>query len=202
MKKIIALVMFILFCSSLFLSSCYKDKYHNSLDEYIERVENTGYGYSSCDIDDVENFLPSQTFISDYNYIQGGYHYYEEDVFRELFDGRRNPEISFLWLKYEETIYQQAKSFMLENIQAVGNELYNYNSYVFYKNSVKAEFQEEIIVPRCFTMVCYNDMNQTLIFIGFQYSYTSNEDEEYLKSLKTWEAFIDTYYGEYYDFNA
>lgn len=73
---------------------------------------------------------------------------------------------------------------------------------MFYKNSVKAEFQEEIIAPRCFTMVCYNDMNQTLIFIGFQYSYTSNEDEEYLKSLKTWEAFIDTYYGEYYDFNA
>ena len=198
MKKVTILMIFVLFCLSL--SSCYQDKSYNSLNDYITRVENTGYGYSSSEIDSAENFLPSRTFVSDFEYESGGYHYYEEDAFRELLDGRRNPEISILWLKYEEATYQEAKTFMLANIPLSNNNLYNYNSYVFYKNSIFTEFQEELIVPSCFTMACYNDENQTLIFIGFEYSYISNEDKEFLKSLETWEKFIDAYYSEYYDF--
>jgi len=54
-------------------------------------------------------------------------------------------------------------------------------------------------------MACYNDESHILIFIGL-YSGTlagpSCLDEKYLNDLdNNWISFIDTYYGEYYDFS-
>jgi hypothetical protein len=55
-------------------------------------------------------------------------------------------------------------------------------------------------VPKWFTMACYNDSKQTLVFIGF---YSNKElPHQDLTQESNWKNFIDNYYGKYYDFNA
>ena len=59
--------------------------------------------------------------------------------------------------------------------------------------------------PRKFTMACFNDDINVLIFIGF-YSYikfgSSIFEEKYLNNFEeNFTSFIDQYYGEYYDFS-
>ena len=190
MKKTLALISVVFVVLSL--SSCYQDKYYNSLEEYTSKMNNQGIGYSNTEIDVADHFLPSQTFISDFEYINGGYHYYEENIFKD----NGNPDTSILYLQYEPTVYSEAKDFTLENIPAYGEEVYTYNDYVFYQNENFVSLKGESYFPRWFTMVCYNDTNNTLIFLGF---YKSTSD---IKDISNWQEFIDTYYGEYYDFNA
>ncbi len=52
--------------------------------------------------------------------------------------------------------------------------------------------------PRWFTMACYNDSKNELVFIEF---YTTKLPDGLDISQETWKEFIDKYYGEYHDFN-
>ena len=53
--------------------------------------------------------------------------------------------------------------------------------------------------PYWFTMACYNDKNNTLIFLGMCDTYhTINKKFDDL--TENWTEFIDTYYGDLYDF--
>ena len=50
-------------------------------------------------------------------------------------------------------------------------------------------------------MACYNDFNNSLIFLSFYNSYPKLEDK-YINDIKSnWVDFIEKYYGEYYDFS-
>lgn len=52
-----------LFLLTLFMltSCCYKTEY-NSLEEYKKKINETGLGYSSFELDKPEYFLPGNTF--------------------------------------------------------------------------------------------------------------------------------------------
>lgn len=84
---------------------------------------------------------------------------------------------------------------MQKNIPVYGKNIYKYDGYVFYENENFVEINEESYFPGWFTMACYNDENQTLIFIGF------HEGTQDVNTIDDWKSFIDTYYGKYYDFN-
>ena len=202
MKKIISFILII--CMSLGLTSCYQDLERNSLDEYIAGIskgnEGSKCGFSSVGIDDPDEFLPSSSFLNDYKYLEGTFFWREDDLLRGVFstDGVF-PEISLLALKYDETIYEDAKQTMLETIKPYDDQFYQYNDYNFYVNSWPSFF------PEHFTMACYNDENHTLIFIGL-YSGTlagpSCLEDKYLEDIEgNWKDFIDQYYGAYYDFS-
>lgn len=132
-------------------------------------INQNKFGYSSVETDHPDYFLPSLTFIQDFNYVDGKFYWRDEDPLRGLFTTNVNPEISFLYLQYDESTYYNAKEFMLNKITPYDNKCYEYNDYVFYDNlnfinlgsTQKSNFSE------CFTMACYNDVNYTLIFIGF-----------------------------------
>lgn len=186
------------------LSSCYQDLEEESLTDYIIYINRNEHGYSSVEIDHPDYFLPSLTFIQDYKYIDGKYYWHEDDPLRGLFTTNVNPEISILCLQYEEIIYYKAKEFMLEKISPYSDNFYEYKNYVFYENSnfINLHYRD---FPEWFTMACYNDINYTLIFIGF-YSGTlagpSCLDEKYINNFdENFTSFIDQYYGEYYDFS-
>lgn len=202
MKKAICIILIIVF--SLSLISCYQDLERNSLEDYTAHVDRSGFGYSSVEIDEAECFLPSNTFLHDYTYIEGDFYWREDDPLRALFTTNVRPEISFLRLKYKEDVYYSAKEFMLEEIEPFNDKFYTYNDYVFYENSnfIKSKSRD---FPDHFTMACYNDEMHTLIFIGL-YSGTlagpSCLEEKYLNDIENnWKSFIDTYYGEIYDFS-
>ena len=197
---------------SLVLTSCYQDRERNSLDEYIARIskgnEGSKCGFSSVEIDHPEYFLPNTSFLNDYEYLEGTFFWREDDPWRGAFsaDGVF-PEISLLALKYDEAIYEDAKQTMLEKIKPYQDNIYPYDDYNFYLNSNHIDIAKdgETRFPRVFTMACYNDKNHTLIFIGL-YSGTlagpSCLEDKYLEDIEgNWEAFVDQYYGAYYDFS-
>lgn len=186
--------------SIISLTGC-QDLHYDSLDEYRERVERNGLGNSNVEIDDAEYFLPSITFMKDYEYIDGNYYYYEDNLFCELLPGGARPEISFLYLKYEETVYKEAKSFMLKEIEVYNDEFYIYNDYYFYENSNFIASSHGRNIPHHFTMACYNDEKQILIFLGFYERYPGIEDKYHEDIKGNWTSFLDQYYSEYYNFN-
>ncbi len=193
MKKILSIIL--IFVLIISLSSCYVDRYHDSLDEYIAHIQKHQLGYSEYEIDLPEYFLPSLTFITDYEYEEGGFYFYEEDVFRLK---QQKPATSLLYLKYSSEVYLDAKNYMLENMPMYGDEFYYYNQYVFYLPDNSINNQRDFHFTHWFTMACYNDSNNTLVFIGFS---NSNEFmEEAFELSKNWVAFMDRFYGEYYNF--
>ncbi len=194
MKKII---LFFLTCISLYsFSSCWHPYERNDLNEYAEDMRGQGIGYSSVEIDLAEYFLPAQTFIDDYKYIDGGYYCYE-GIFRLIGDRCSK---CILHLKYDEINYKAAKMAMLEGIPPEGKTIYSYDSYNFYENENFIKRFDSYDTPGSrfpsrFTMACYNDKKQVLVFIGYDANLQGEITQENFK------AFIDETYGEYYDFS-
>lgn len=206
MKRVIVIILLIACCINLV--SCnytYFDLEKTSIDEYMDLVNKSHIGHSDVEIDHPKYFLPSNMFLTDYAYLEGKYYWREDDMFRSLFTTDVRPDISFLCLRYENEIYNKAKEFMLEKIRPYGDKLYVYGEYVFYENANFIEFKNTRNFPERFTMACYNDSCNTLIFIGM-YSGTlagsSCLEDRYLNDIdNNWISFIDTYYGEIYDFS-
>ena len=103
---------------------------------------------------------------------------------------------------FKEALYN-AKEFMLGKIEPYNNMFYEYNNYVFYENSnfINLHYRD---FPEWFTMACYNDVNYTLIFIGFDSGTLAGPsclDKKYLENMEdNWISFLEQYYGECYDF--
>ena len=177
------------------LASCQSVVQCNSLEDYANKISRSNIGYSDVEIDRPDHFLPSQTFIADYPYINGAYHFYEK--WEYAFDGSGFAK-SLLILTYASDIYDEAKAFMLESIPAYNNTTYNYDRYVFYENANFVKIHGDRRFPGWFTMACYNDTKQELVFIGLY----GAVDQKYKDDPQgNWVSFIDTYYGEYYDFS-
>ena len=103
-----------------------------------------------------------------------------------------------LYLKYDENNYFEAKEFTLESIPQNEEEVYYYDDYVFYLN--KRPWGTDGAYN--FTMACYNDVNHTLIFIGYDDGNPSLTEEEIENIGSNWKEFIDKNYGKYYDFES
>lgn len=193
MKKIIAFILVIII--SLALTGCYNDIEKNSLEEYIACIKQNNCGFTSTSIDAPEFFLPSISFLEEYEYLEGTYFLRADDPSRGLFATEGVfPEIALLALKYEEGTYEKAKQTMLDEIKPHGNDFFQYNDYTFYVNRWSNFFPEQ------FTMACYNDENHTLMFIGFFAN--CDIEEKYSEDIEgNWESFVDQYYGAYYDFS-
>ena len=205
MKKF--LIVLTILCVVL-CSSCYQDLYADSLDEYTTMIRNSKVGNSATSIDNPYYFLPSCTFLVDYPYEEGGYVWREDDIVRGLFTTNVFPEIALLALQYDEQTYLSAKQTMLDEIPAYTDQVYMHGGFIFYENANCTNFinfKEKRNFPQWFTMAGYNDEKNTLMFIGM-YSGTlagpSCLEERFLNDIENnFSDFIDTYYGQYYDFN-
>lgn len=206
MKRLMNIIL-ITMCS-LFIVGCYQDFEKTSLDEYILQINQYQIGYSSVEIDHPDYFLPSLTFIQDYDYIDGKYYWREDDPLRGLFTANVNPEISFLCLQYDESTYYNAKEYMLNEIIPNDNKFYECNDYVFYENSnfINLQPAPTSCFPEYFTMACYNDVNYILIFIGFDSGTLAGPscvEKKYIDDIdNNWTDFLKQYYGECYNFNG
>ncbi len=198
MKKV--LVIFLIIVCSICMAGCYQDFSSDSLDDYIAFVKRNGFGNSTLELDHPDYFLPSDTFLEDYDYIEGRYAWRDYDSLRELFQKRVSPDITFLYLRYEEEVYINAKQCMLDNIEPYNELYYEYNDYIFYENSNFIEQKRKRRFPEYFTMACYNDKSYELVFIGF-YASVRTEKGYMININNDFGAFINAYYGEYHDFN-
>ena len=98
-------------------------------------------------------------------------------------------------------MYQQAKDFTLEKIPVARGHIFEYGNYIFYENANYLELHSTGMLD-LFTMVCYNDENCTLIFLGYEDGYPKLTEQQKENYKKDWKSFIDTYFGKYYDFSA
>lgn len=203
MKRILVLIVVLLVISFIFCScGCeYNDEYRDSLDGYREWIEKYGQGFSEVELDDPNYFLPSTTFLSDFEYEDGGYYYYSQDILRMSIEDKRDSETVLLYLKYSKEEYQQAKDFTLEKLPIPQEHIFEYGNYIFYEN-VKYLELHSVGMLDLFTMVCYNDEKCTLIFLGYEDGYPGLSEQEKENYKKDWKSFIDTYFGKYYDFGA
>ncbi len=185
------------------MTSCKTEIYHDSLDDYIKIIEKHDLGYSNAELDIPELFLPSKTFITDYEYLDGSFHYYDPGLFTE------KAEIVFLSLKYSNDNYILAKKYAITNLDLTSKNNFVYNDYYFYENMAHPkhygngkngnidESGNNKFFPRWFTMFSYKDKINTLIFIGCHSAFSKEEQN---KILNDWGYFLTTYYGKYYDF--
>ena len=178
-------------CVISFMTSCADLRIYDSIDEYLEQIDHAGFGLTSLSLDDPEYFLPSQTFCTDYEYVNAGY-YLQDTLSSKI------PSYVILYLEYEERVYFEAKYAMFEGIEPYFDDMYLHNGYVFYKNSnyirLSANGKNGDRFPKCFTMAGYNDNKKTLIFLGY-YLFESQEN------IEDWGAFLEEIYGEHYDFS-
>lgn len=200
MKKIIIFVLGLV----LVLSGCCYVTEKKSISEYKEKIAINGFGFSDIELDKPPYYLPSDTFLDDYEYLEGDYYFYEPSIFNEFCTEYWKPNIVLLTLNYDKDVYLDAKDFTINNIPKYEDYFYTYNDYQFYVNKNFMDRYVNISVPEMpniFTMVCYNDEYNIICFLGFANTYPEL-DEKYLNNLdENWESFIDQYYGEYYDFS-
>ena len=117
---------------------------------------------------------------------------------------KQKPYRAQIVLKYSDEVYLDAKSFVLEKIWPYEDKLYFYNDYNFYINlNFMMHFlpNEAPKIPKWFTMVCYNDHNKFISFLGFCGAHLKLENKYLDDFFGNFESFIDEYYGEYYNFN-
>ena len=194
MKKVVTFVLALSMMLTLTSCDMFDDSVRfDSLGDYIKPDEKL-CPRSNFSIDRPDYFLPSETFITDYAYICGEYHYYDEFKITS----RTRPHICILVLRYDRQVYSDAKAYMIENIPDYNDLRYIYGDYIFYENANFVEGYGNRYFPRWFTMACYNDTKQELVFIGLY----GTVDQKYKDDPQgNWVSFIDTYYGEYYDFS-
>ena len=198
-KIILSFVLIIYFGLSMVCCSAFTKQpiYRDSLSDYLS---NKNGCLSDFGLDQPDYLLPSIDFVESYEYLDGKFFFYEEPIKLK----NDLPNRSFLYLKYDEATYLEAKSFMLENIKAYNDEYYYHGDYCFFVNQNFANaFSEKYPMPplpKWFTMACYNDANNSLIFIGY-YGNVKVDDEFNSDFKDKFPQFIDMFYGEYHDFS-
>ena len=218
MKKIVAIMLkmqkYIILTSifALLLGSCQNKRiYKDSFDDYADKIEKYGFGYSGTELDLAETFLPSQTFISDYSYLEGTYHYNDPGIFPK----NKEAETAILTLTYDNENYVLAKDYAQKHLDLTSKNNLEYNNYYCFENMAQPKYygdgeyshlDEEgnnKFFPSWFTMFCFNDTKKILIFLGIciYYSSSDEEEEDKEKILSDWGYLLNTYFGQYYDFS-
>ena len=151
----------------------------------LEKFDKANSTHSLC-----QNLLPDD-MINKFSYQSGDYFYLEvaPEGFGSIYDK------ALLYLTYDKTIYPAAKQYAMEQLDLSEEIVEEYNCFVFYDN----QNPYVDISPYEFNRFAYNDETNTLLFIGF---YASMEFHDEVDAYANdWGAFLENYYGEFYDFS-
>ena len=183
MKMISILVISLLV--TVFFTSCGEERV------YIEGIENFNIATSTTSLN--RFLLPSDDFLEKFECEKANYYYNDYSKTSFIMD---SIEQSIIICEYSEEYYSDAKEYCINNMTLSEEIVFEHNGYSF---AQRTDFTEVRDFPRYFTMFVYNDSNHTLIFMGF-YA-TSDHHSEIQLAQDDWGAFLDKYYGDYYDFD-
>ena len=174
----------ILLLCCMLLSSCAKSfrNFQSGLENF--HPANSEVGVCDC-------LIPSE-MISSFQYLNGNY--YKEETASGFY--RNICERALVYFEYDDTTYNDAKSYATENLILNENVFTEYNGYVFFINET---YQHDTGYPRKFKVYGYNDEKNTLVFLGFYVSVELYEEVDELSA--DWPAFLEKYYGEWYSFS-
>ena len=196
MKKLYAfLILIIVF--SLCLCSCSNTYYKN---KFLEKRNINKFNSNISELGLANHILPDN-FFDEFKALDSYFYYFlEEDYFTA--NNFEACDRLLLFFQYDKETYLLAKEFVFEHLKLSGEIVEIYNNYYFYDNITYANDSPHLVnnYPYAFVRFCYNDTNNTLIFIGFD-SY--GEFRQTADNLANdWESFLKEFYGEWYDFSA
>ena len=191
----LGLFILLLLASCLIFSACNIAPYVYSVSGIENfRKEESNQSINQC-------LLPSNSFLTAFEYEEADYHYRDEYESFLLLSGC---EQSFVRLRYNADNYQTAKDYCLDTMRLSDQNTFEYNGFTFIENIALHEGRDSlkdgknIYYPHFFNILAYNDEKQELIFIGF-FAAKAYHDETNI-ALTDWSAFLDRYYTEFYDF--
>lgn len=177
MKKAIILAILL----SIILSAC------SSVYE-IHGLHN--FNINDCNMGLTKNLLPNESFLVDYPYSNGDYHFYENKL---------QPK-TLMILQYDSDIYDGAKEHCLRSFVLIGGNCHEFGEYCFVENNTYWESNgKDSRYPEWFNMFGYNDETQTLFFLGYYVDRISDEDR--ILATTDFQGFLTKHFGEYYDFS-
>jgi hypothetical protein len=146
---------------------------------------------------EIQYLLYDREFIDKYSYKEGNFHYY---------GGTFTICKSLLYLEYDEETYMQAKEDILSNTEC-SDFYFNYKGFKLYQNiswmkeqRIEDHWHLESL-STTFVMLGYNDINNTIVLIGYSNSDSWNDIYgEDIKNDTDFSEFIERYYLEFYDF--
>ena len=162
------------------------------------------------DLEVTLKLLPSDNFLDRFSYINGDYHY---KLVAKSYISPETCEQAIVVLEYDQETYQRAKNHCLKVMRLSDTNKKELNGYQFIQNIcmpigyaesstlyLESPESNPYSYPEWFNMLCYNDEKQLLIFLGFQCS--SVMDDAIPEKMENWGAFLDEFYGEFFDFDA
>ncbi len=186
MKK--ALFLWVLIAAIFLLSAC------DPVD--ISGLEN--YDPANCSVSLSHFLFPGEDFLDKFEYTCGTYEYHDPDTP----DGSVT---AIAALEYSPDVYEQAKSYCLEQFILCESHQYIVGEYSFCEqlcHKIKTDdgtLSVGCAFPKHFNMFAYNDRTLTLVFLGF---YNADADSpESLLAQENFKAFLDTVYSNHYDFS-
>lgn len=145
------------------MSSCGDNLYVNSGIENFS-IHDSEYGLNT--------FLFPLNFMDLYDYSDGGYDYYEKFGYAT----------SLVFMQYEESVYNEAKEYALQELELVEKSEETYKGYVFLKrNGVFDDPKEEYRF-----YFAYSDEQRILLavatYMDYSYPYKSTSLTDYLNT--------------------
>lgn len=165
----------------------------------IEEHGLNNYQAQTCSVGLTMNLFPAEDFLSSFEYTSGDYHYLDTD------DWKWGYATAFAYLQYAPDIYQQAKTFCLENLTLCENHQYKHSGYIFSEQlcydikTAEGDYIPGCQYPEQFNMFAYNDKACTLIFLGYYNGDPDDPEKELAKS--DFGAFINAVYTTQYNFD-
>lgn len=161
-------------------------------------------GVSFVDGVDVRHFIPTlssvgttgclipKNLLEEFDYGENRFYWSSND---RLLPG--DMDKTLLYVEYSDANYEEAKEYIMTEMNLNIAEAKEYNGYIFYLNN---DFEPREIFPFQYTMAGYNDEKNRLIFLGMVCAEKSYPDVQYGET--DFGLYLEIFFGEWYDFDA
>ncbi len=192
MKKIKTGIVFLLI--SFLFSSCSQTICYDGFEIYRPEA------HSEVELN--VHLLPTNDFDSRFEYVDIDYHFRAHYKTPLSLIGT---EKTIVIIEYEQSVYEKAKEFCLEEMKLSDSNIIEYNGYIFIENIKLAVAQDRYkngssTYPEDFNMFAYNEELNVLVFMGYYNAKYSAKDAEYVSA--NWGEFLEENFSDLYDFNT
>lgn len=184
MKKITRCVLIItMLC--LCLSACDRDY-------STEKRSPKDFSQNASELGVTRALIPEE-FVEKFTYTDGYYCHY---CFSKSFFSSSSSDRALMFLQYDGETYEEAKAYVFANMDLSEESVESYNGYVFFDIYTESF---GINAPYQFKRFAYNESKKTLIFMGH---YSFRYDDILDEYSDNWGAFLNDFYGDWYDFSS
>lgn len=189
MRIIRSMALILLTISILLLTAC------TTLEE--EGIDS--YNLATCSFGLTRYLFPSEDYLERFPYEDSIYHYLDTG---DLAWGYAK---AFASLRYDAAVYEDAKSYCMENFNLEESLRFACDDYRFMEHicyqSKDAEGNRvpESRFPMQFNLFGFHDETHTLFFLGY-YNGDASSEERAL-ATENFSAFLESAYGEYFRFS-